>query len=75
MFQSSIVHWWKLNKTIKADPNIEFEDNYSGSATTDSMNITYSIATAYGLEMHSGDVPSAYIQSKMLEGDIVYYIE
>ena len=39
------------------------------------MNITYSIATAYGLEMHSGDVSSAYVQSKMLEGDIIYYIE
>ena len=39
------------------------------------MNIIYSIATAYGLEMHSEDVPSVYVQSKMPEGDIVYYIE
>ena len=39
------------------------------------MNITYSIAAAYKLEMHSGDVSSVYVQSKMPEGDIVYYIE
>ena len=64
-----------MNWKIKADPNIEFEDNYLESTTTNSMNITYSIAAAYRFEMHSGDVLSAYVQFKMPEGDIVYYIE
>ena len=39
------------------------------------MNLTYAIAVAYKLEVHSGDVLSAYIQSKMPEGDVVYYVE
>ena len=39
------------------------------------MNLTYAIAAAYGLEVHSCDVPSAYVQSKMLEEDVVYYVE
>ena len=64
-----------MNQKLKADPNIEFEDNYSGSATSTSMNLTYAIAAAYGLEVHSGNVSSAYIQSEMPEGDVVYYVE
>ena len=39
------------------------------------MNLTYTIAAAYGLEVHSNDVLSAYIQSEMPEGDVVYYVE
>ena len=64
-----------VNQKLKADPNIEFEDNYSGSATSTSMNLTYTIAAAYRLKVHSGDVPSAYVQSEMPEGDVVYYVE
>ena len=39
------------------------------------MNLTYTIAAAYRLEVHSGDVLSAYIQSEMPEGDVVYYVK
>ena len=39
------------------------------------MNLTYAIAAAYRLEVHSGDVSSAYVQSEMPEGDVVYYVE
>ena len=39
------------------------------------MNITYFIVAAYRLKMHSGDVLNAYVQSKMLEENIIYYIK
>ena len=39
------------------------------------MNLTYAIAAVYGLEVHSSDVPSTYVQSKMLKGNVVYYVE
>ena len=82
--ENGVIIWFKaclcadgssVNWKLKADPNIEFEDNYSGSATSTSMNLTYTIAAAYRLEVHSGDVPSAYVQSEMPEGDVVYYVE
>ena len=64
-----------VNQKLKADPNIEFEDNYSRSATSTSMNLIYAIAAAYGLEVHSGDIPSAYVQSEMPKENVVYYVE
>ena len=64
-----------VNQKLKANPNIKFEDNYSGFATLTSMNLTYTIAAAYGLEVHSGDVPNAYVQSEMPKGNVVYYVE
>ena len=82
--ENGVITWFKarlcvngssVNQKLKADPNIEFEDNYSGSATSTSMNLTYTIAAAYGLEVHFSDVPSAYVQSEMPEGDVVYYVE
>ena len=82
--ENRVITWFKthlctngssVNWKLKADPNIKFEDNYSGSATSTSMNLTYTIAAAYRLEVHSSDVPSAYVQSEIPEGDVVYYVE
>ena len=64
-----------MNQKLKADHNIKFEDNYSEFATSTSMNLIYTIAAAYRLEVHSSDVPSAYVQSEMPKGNVVYYVE
>ena len=82
--ENGVITWFKahlctdessVNWKLKADPNIKFEDNYSEFATLTSMNLTYTIAAAYGLEVYSSDVSSAYVQSEMLEEDVVYYVE
>ena len=56
------------------DPNFDQEDNYAGTATTESLNLTFAIAAMFDLDVNSGDVPSAYIQADIPDGDIVYYV-
>ena len=55
------------------DPNFDQEDNYAGTATTESFNLTFAIAAIFDLDVNSRDVPSAYIQADIPDGDIVYY--
>ena len=71
--ENEVITWFKaclcadgssINWKLKVDPNIEFEDNYFGSATSTSMNLTYTIVAAYRLEVHSGDVLSALYNQK-----------
>ena len=62
-------------KKLNSDPELGFEDNYSGSATSTSLNLTYAVAAMYGLEVDSGDVSGAYLQSEIPKGNIVYYVE
>ena len=64
-----------MTKKLNSDPKLGFEDNYSGSATSTSLNLTYVVTAIYGLEVDSGDVPGAYFQSEMPKGNIVYYVE
>ena len=62
-------------KKLNSDPELGFEDNYSGSATSTSLNLTYAVAAMYGLEVGSGDVSGVYLQSEMPKENIVYYVE
>ena len=36
--------------------------------------MTFAIAAMFDLDVNSGDVPSAYIQADIPDGDIVYYV-
>ena len=56
------------------DPNFDQEDNYAGTATIKSLNLTFAITAMFDLDVNSGDVPSAYIQADIPDGDIVYYV-
>ena len=42
--------------------------------TTESLNLTFAIAAMFDLDVNSGNVPSAYIQADIPDGDIVYYV-
>ena len=64
-----------MTKKLNSDPELGFEDNYFGSATSTSLNLIYVVAAMYGLEVDSGDVFGAYFQSEMSKENIVYYVE
>jgi hypothetical protein len=40
----------------------------------DTVFLVFAIAAHYGVEVISGDVPAAYVQAKMPEGETVYYM-
>ena len=64
-----------MTKKLNSNSELGFEDNYSGSATSTSLNLTYAVAAMYGLEVDSGNVSGAYLQSEMPKENIVYYVE
>ena len=56
------------------NPNFNQEDNYAGTTTIEFLNLTFAIVAMFDLDVNSEDVPSAYIQANILDGDIVYYV-
>ena len=56
------------------DPNFDQKDNYAGTATTESLNLTFAIAAMFDLDVNSRDVPSVYVQADIPDGDIIYYV-
>ena len=63
-----------VKHSLAKDPNFDQEDNYAGTATTESLNLTFAIAAMFDLDVNSGDVPSVKIQADIPNGDIVYYV-
>ena len=63
-----------VKHNLAKDSNFDQEDNYAGTATTESLNLTFAIAAMFDLDVNSGDVSSAYIQADIPDGDIVYYV-
>jgi hypothetical protein len=39
------------------------------------INSTFALAAHYGVTVHSGDIPAAYVQAPVPDGDTIYYIQ
>jgi hypothetical protein len=56
---------------VKDEPSNVF----AGTPIPNAINTTFALAAHNGVTVHSGDIPAAYVQAPVPDGDTVYYIE
>jgi hypothetical protein len=52
-----------------------YANTFAGTPLPNAINFTFAAAAKHGVFVESGDVPAAYVQAPVPEGDTVYYIE
>jgi hypothetical protein len=53
----------------------EYANTFAGTPLPNAINFTFATAAKHGVFVESGDIPAAYVQAPVPDGDTTYYIE
>ena len=48
---------------------------FAGTPIPNAINATFALAAHNGVTVHSGNIPAAYVQAPVPNGDTIYYVE
>jgi hypothetical protein len=73
--QQHIIVNWKARLCVDGSiVDDELENTFAGTPLPNAINLTFATAAKHGVRVHSGDVPAAYVQAPVPDGDTIYYM-
>jgi hypothetical protein len=73
--QQNIVTTYKSRLCADGSRVVDSPENtFAGTPLPHAINSTFAMAAFHGCKVHSGDIPAAYVQSPVPDGDTIYYI-